>query len=142
MAEKAKTTTAKSNTSNHARRARKVALVPGTDLLGQPVSGFVLFLREHAIVGLAVGFIIGTQVQTVVKQLTDSFINPLFALLFSGNKSLAARTFTLHFGDRHANFGWGAVAYTLLDFLFVLIVLYAMIKIFSLDKLDKVKEKK
>jgi hypothetical protein len=31
------------------------------------VGGFIDFVREHAVVGLAVGFVIGTQVQTVVK---------------------------------------------------------------------------
>lgn len=138
-AEKAKATAPRQNARHHVRRARKSMIDIAPDVFSQPVSGFVMFLREHAIVGLAIGFVIGTQVQSMVKQLTDSFINPLFALLFSGNKSLAARTFTLHFGGRHANFGWGAFAYALLDFLFVLAVLYTLIKLFGLDKLDKKK---
>lgn len=100
-------------------------------------SGFVGFLREHAIVGLAVGFVIGTQVQTVVKQLIASFIDPLFQLMFPGNKTLSARTFTLHFSNRHANFGWGAVVYAIIDLLFVLFVIYLIIRVFNLDKLDK-----
>ena len=133
---KAKTTTQKQTTKQHLRRAHKSVIGVTPDVFSQPVNGFVIFLREHAIVGLAVGFVVGTQVQTVVKQVTDSFINPLFALFFSGNETLAARTFTLHFGNRHANFGWGAVAYALLDFLFVLAVLYALIRISKLDKLD------
>src|SRR5438270_6152219 len=71
----------------------KVSVIVGPD---EVVSGFVGFLREHAIVGLAVGFVIATQVQSVVKQLTDGFINPLFTLFFGG-KTLTTRTFTLHF---------------------------------------------
>lgn len=133
---KAKTTTQKQTAKHHVRRAQKVVISATPGVFTQPVNGFVIFLREHAIVGLAVGFVIGTQVQTVVKQITDSFINPMFALFFSGNETLAARTFTLHFGNRHANFGWGAVAYTLLDFLFVLAVLYILIRVSKLDKLD------
>ena len=136
---KSNTPTKRPTARQHVRRARKSVIDIAPDVFSQPVSGFVMFLREHAIVGLAIGFVIGTQVQAVVKQITDSFINPLFALLFSGNKSLAARTFTLHFGRRHANFGWGAFAYTLLDFLFVLAVLYTLIKVSKLDKLDKKK---
>ncbi|HEY1835360.1 MAG TPA: MscL family protein [Candidatus Saccharimonadales bacterium] len=105
----------------------------------RPVSGFAEFLRERAVVGLAVGFVLGTQVQTVVKQFISSFVDPLFQLLFSGNKALSSRTFTLHFDGRHANFGWGEVAYALLDFLFVAATIYVVIKIFKLDKLDKKK---
>jgi large-conductance mechanosensitive channel len=95
------------------------------------------FIREHAIVGLAVGFVIGTQVQTVVKQLVASFIDPAFELLFGSN--LTNATYTWHFHGRYANFGWGAFVYGLLDFLFVLIAIYALIKFFKLDKLDKPK---
>ena len=129
------------NPKHHVRRATRAVTAIAPDAFAQPVGGFVTFLREHAIVGLAVGFVIGSQVQALVKQGTDSFINPLFQLLFSGNKSLTSRTFTLHFGGRHANFAWGAMTYALLDFLFVLAAIYVTIKIFSLDKLDKKKEK-
>lgn len=102
-------------------------------------NGFIDFLREHAIVGLAVGFAIGTQAQTVVKQLIASFIDPLFKLLFPGDKVLSQRTYTWHFDGRSANFGWGAVVYTLIDFIFVLFVIYIIIKLFNLDKLDRPK---
>jgi len=100
-----------------------------------PVGGFFQFLREYAVVGLAVGFIIGLQAQVLVKQLVASFIDPAFQLFFG--KSLQARTFTLHFRDHFANFGWGAFVYNLLSFFFVLAAIYAIVKIFSLDKLDK-----
>lgn len=105
-----------------------------------PVSGFVGFLREHAVVGLAVGFAIATQAQALIKQLITSFIDPLYALLFSGGK-LSTKTTTLHFHGRDAAFTWGAFIYTLIDFLFVLMAIYFIIKLFNLDKLDKPKEK-
>ena len=101
-------------------------------------SGFTDFLRQNAIVGLAVGFVVGTQVQGVVKQLIASFIDPLTALLFGGVE-LSSRTFTLHLGHQYAKFGWGALVYILIDFLFVLAVIYGIIKLFQLDKLDKPK---
>ena len=100
------------------------------------VDGFVSFLREHAIVGLAVGLVIGTQVKVLVDQLVASFINPLFTLLFGG-QALSKRTFTVSFSGRHEAFGWGAVVYSLIDFLFILAAIYALIKLFKLDKLDK-----
>lgn len=106
-----------------------------------PVSGFVGFLRENAVVGLAVGFAIATQAQALIKQLLDSFINPLYALFFEGGK-LSAKTTTLQLNGRESSIAWGQFAYTLLNFLFVLAAIYAIIKIFNLDKLSKPKDKK
>ena len=100
-----------------------------------PVSGFVGFLRDYAVVGLAVGFVIGLQAQNLVKALVSSFIDPAFNLLFG--QALSQRTFVLHFHGRTAGFTWGAFAYNLLDFLFVIAAIYAIVKIFSLDKLDR-----
>ncbi len=102
-----------------------------------PVSGFVRFLRENAIVSLAIGFVLATQMQSLIKQLIASFIDPLFKLLFG--QTLSQRTFTLHFHARSANFQWGAFVYILLDFLFVAAAVYTIIKILALDKLDKPK---
>lgn len=104
-----------------------------------PVDGFVEFLKEYAVVGLAVGFIIGLQAQTLVKQLVSSFIDPAFHLFFG--QALQARTFTLHFGDRYANFGWGAFVYGLFSFFFVLAAIYAIVKVFALDKFNKASKK-
>jgi large-conductance mechanosensitive channel len=104
-----------------------------------PLDGFVMFLREHAIVGLAVGFAIATQVQALVKQLITSFIDPMYGLFFS--QKLSDKTVTLHWHDRAQIFTWGAFAYTMLDFIFVIGVIYSIIKIFNLDKWDKPKKK-
>lgn len=102
-----------------------------------PFTGFITFLRERAVVGLAIGFVIGTQVQAVVKQFITSFVDPLFALVIPGNKTLSDQTWAIHLGNRHAVFGWGAVAYALLDFIFILVIIYAVLKILQLDRLDK-----
>lgn len=117
----------------------KITVVMAQEL--NPAPGFVAFLREHAIVGLAVGFAIATQVQGVVKQLIASFIDPLYALLFNGQQ-LSTMTVTLHWHGRQAAFGWGSFVYTLIDFLFVVAIIYIAIKTFHLDSLDKPKEEK
>lgn len=100
-----------------------------------PVTGFVGFLRDYAVVGLAVGFVIGLQAQNLVKVLVSSFIDPAFNLLFG--QALNQRAFVAHFHGRTASFTWGAFAYALLDFVFVLAAIYAIVKFFNLDKLDK-----
>ncbi|HXR49420.1 MAG TPA: MscL family protein [Verrucomicrobiae bacterium] len=105
--------------------------------VGGSMSGFVTFLRERAIVGLAVGFAIGSQAQVVVKQFISSFVDPLFKLLIPGDQVLSARNWTIGFGGHTAIFGWGAMVYTLIDFLFILFMIYLVIHLLRLDQLDK-----
>ncbi|HVX24067.1 MAG TPA: MscL family protein [Candidatus Saccharimonadales bacterium] len=119
------------------RTQKPVAQVVVQEL--NPAKGFVGFLREHAIVGLAVGFAIGTQAQQLIKDLITSFIDPLFNLLFG--ESLVKRTFTWHFRGRHENFQWGLFVHSLASFLFVLLVIYLILRSFNLDEFDRPKKK-
>lgn len=117
-------------------RGRSVTvLLEPEELVREQVNGFVTFLREKAIVGLMIGFVVGSQLQAVVKQLTASFFDPAFQLFFGGVK-LSDRTFTVHLWQNSADFGWGGIAYALLNLIFVLALIYALVKIFQLDKLD------
>jgi large-conductance mechanosensitive channel len=135
---KTETSTIKIETKKGARKPTIHVITDTDDMVREKVSGFFGFLRERAVVGLAVGFVVATQVQGVAKALITGFIDPLFTLLFGGD-ALSRRTFTLHFHRHHADFGWGSVIYALLDFLFVVAAIYAIIKLFKLDKLDKPK---
>jgi large-conductance mechanosensitive channel len=105
-----------------------------------PVGGFANFLREYTVVSLAIGFVVATQVQGLVKLLVAGFVDPFTKLMFG--HALSNRTFTLHWHTRAANFNWGGFVYGLIDFLIVLVVIYVIIKIFQLDKLNKSKDKR
>jgi large-conductance mechanosensitive channel len=118
------------------KKPRPKSVIDSTD---EAVTGFLDFLREYAVIGLVIGFVIGGQVQTLVKQLVSSFIDPLTQLLFG--KALSTRTFALHFHGREAYFGWGALVYSLIIFLLVLITMYIVIKYLHLDELAKAKKK-
>lgn len=115
------------------KRRRKPSLV-GTASTEIAV-GFLDFVRNHAVVSLAVGFIIATQAQALVKQLVDSFITPTFQFFFSG--ALTKDTLTYHFNGRTIHYTWGIFASDIIDFILVLLVLYLIITFFKLDKLDK-----
>jgi large-conductance mechanosensitive channel len=114
----------------------KPHVIVGTD---EAIGGFFEFLRAHAVIALAIGFVIATQIQALAKQMIASFIDPAFQLL--GGQALSQRTFTLHWHDRAANFGWGIFVYSLLDVLFVLVAIYVVVKIFKLEKLENPKNK-
>lgn len=102
-------------------------------------SGFLTFVREQGVVGLAIGLVIGTQVKMVVDQLISSFINPLIGLILPGEGNLSQKKFTLTVGDKAAIFEWGQFVYVLISFLAVAIIIYYIIHGLKLDKIDKKK---
>ena len=105
-----------------------------------PVTGFLEFIRDHAVVGLAIGFIVGQQANALVKLLVDAFISPAFQLLFG--KALNQRSVTLHRHTQPIVFAWGSFVYGLLSFIFVVFAIYVTVKLFNLDKLEKPKPKR
>lgn len=119
---------------HHYRHGSGSGYMDADDLVREQVGGFVTFLRDHAVVGVAIGFIIGLQAQTLVKQLVESFVTPLLTLMVGPDlihKQWVADSRT------HVVFTWGEFLYTLADFLAVLLFIYLVVKFLKLDKLDK-----
>ncbi|MET1033344.1 MAG: MscL family protein [Candidatus Saccharimonadales bacterium] len=103
-------------------------------------SGFMGFLREQSVVGLAIGLVLGTQAKVLVDQIIASFINPIVGLLLPGQGTLKDKIFTVNWNGKTAQFGWGAFVLSLLTFVIVAAVVYYVFKGLKLDKLDKKKE--
>lgn len=123
------------------RRHHGVAIVlDSDDVLRNQVGGFANFLRDYAVVGLAIGFIVGQQANAVVKQLVASFVDPWLQVLFG--KDLNDRVAILHHNTTPVEVPWGTFVYTLIEFFVVLLTIYLVIKLFRLDKLQKKKRKK
>jgi large conductance mechanosensitive channel len=122
------------------RHTGVTVLLDSDDILREQVGGFTNFLREYAVVGLAVGFIVGQQANAVVKQLVASFIDPWLKVLFG--QDLSKATATVHHGTTDVPVPWGAFVYTFIEFIFVAVTIYLVVKLFRLDKLKKPKEKK
>ena len=108
------------------------------DVLKEQVGGFTNFLREYAVVGLAVGFILGQQANAVAKQLATSFIQPWLQVLFG--KDFSDWTYVAHHGTQKIDVAWGQFVYTFIEFLFVAITIYVVVRLLRLDKLKKLKE--
>lgn len=116
--------------------AREKAAVVVEVVTPKAVDGFIDFLREKAVVGLAIGVVIGTQLKVITDSLNNGFISPLFGLLLNG-EALNEQVLKVSWHGRTADLAWGAVVYQVISFLFILAVFYAIIKFFKLDKLDK-----
>jgi len=104
------------------------------------VRGFVDFLREQSVVGLAIGLVLGTQAKQLVDQMIASFFNPFIGLLLPGEGTLAQKKATLHLFGKEAEFAWGAFVISLITFVIVAAVVYFIFRGLRLDKLDKKKE--
>lgn len=103
-------------------------------------SGFVDFIREQGVIGLAVGLAIGTAAGDTVKKLVEGFINPIVQLLIGSQEGLQSASFTLKIGDRQGDFMWGAFVSSLISLIATALVVYLIVHWMKLDKLDKAKE--
>ena len=104
-------------------------------MIKQKMAGFMDFIREQGVVGLAVGFILGGAVSKIVTSLVDNIINPLIGALL-GKVDLTDKA--IHMGT--VALKWGAFVSTIVDFIIVAAVIYFGVKALGLNKLDKKKE--
>lgn len=100
--------------------------------------GFLNFIREQGVVGLAVGFLLGGAVSKLVTSLISDIINPLLGIIlgFAGNLKDA------YIVIGSARFMWGNFVTTLIDLVIVAAIVYYGVHGLGLDKIDKPKEKK
>ncbi len=108
--------------------------IPGTNMVKGKMGGFMDFIREQGVVGLAVGFILGGAVSKTVSSLVDNIINPLVGAML-GKVALADKALTMG----AISLKWGGFVSTVVDFLIVAAVVYFGVKSLGLDKLDKAK---
>lgn len=104
--------------------------------------GFMDFIREQGVVGLAVGLAIGTSATVLVKSIVDNMINPIVGLILPGSSDLNSKYICLEkVGTECVNkLSYGAVISNLISFLAVALVIYFVVMGLKLDKLDKKKE--
>jgi len=100
------------------------------------MKGFLDFIREQGVVGLAVGFILGGAVAKVVASLVTDIINPVLGLVLGATDGLKSAVLTV--GTTKITYGNFLGA--LIDFLIIALVVYFGVKGLGLDKLDKKKE--
>src|SRR5688572_30357853 len=116
-----------------AKRVREVAK--------EEVNGFLDFIREKGVVGLAIGIIIGSAVTQTVNTLVTGLINPFIGLVLPRSTTLAEIKY--HVGPEGPSqkiFEVGQFASTLLNLMVISAVIYFGVKWLKLDKLDKKKD--
>jgi large conductance mechanosensitive channel len=99
------------------------------------MKGFIDFIREQGIVGLAVGFILGGAVSKVVAAFVSDIINPLLGAALGVTEGLK----TASFGIGVVRILYGDFISVIIDFLVIALVIYYGVRLIGLDKLDKKK---
>ena len=96
------------------------------------MSGFITFIREQGVIGLAIGFILGGAVSRVVSSLVDDIIQPLLGSLLGSPDGLSSLTV--------GPVTYGNFITTTIDFVIIAAVIYFMFKGLGLDKMDAKKK--
>ena len=99
------------------------------------MKGFLNFIREQGVVGLAVGFILGGAVSKFVTALIEDLISPILGVLLGmagglKDASLLIGPVKLFYGDFISSF---------IDFAVIALVVYFLVHGLKLDRLDKKK---
>ena len=118
---------------SQAARAKAAALTGGHG------SGFMNFVREQGVIGLAVGLAIGAAAGDTVKKLVEGFISPVVQFIVGSKAGLESSTWTFEWLGRSAEFKWGAFISSLITLLATAFVIYLIIHFLKLDKLDRKK---
>jgi large conductance mechanosensitive channel len=100
------------------------------------MKGFLNFIREQGVVGLAVGFILGGAVSKVVTAIVTDLINPVLGLALGAVGGLKNASF----GIGSARVMYGDFVSVFIDFIVVALVVYFGVTLLKLDKLDKKKD--
>lgn len=99
------------------------------------MKGFLNFIREQGVVGLAVGFLLGGAVSKFVTAFITDLINPILGVILGMAGSLKDAYFSIG----PVKFLYGDFLSSLIDFLVVAFVVYFAVKLLRLDRLDKKK---
>ena len=100
------------------------------------MKGFMEFIREQRVIGLAVGFILGGAIGKLVASFVTDLINPILGIVLGLTGGLRDAYFKIG----PAKIMWGNFLNTAVDFFIIVLVVYSVVKGLRLDKLDRKKK--
>lgn len=99
------------------------------------LQGFLCFVREQGVVGLAVGFILGGSISKMVSSFVNDIVNPLLSIILGSTENLK----NAYVGVGGVQIRYGSFFAVVIDFVIVALVVYFGVKGLGLDRLDKKK---
>jgi large conductance mechanosensitive channel len=99
------------------------------------VRGFVNFIREQGVVGLAVGLVLGGAVTTVVKSLIDNIVMPPIGFLLGSANGIKGLSWTLGSSmGQPVVLQYGTFINDMINFMVIAAVVYFTVHLLGLDK--------
>lgn len=109
----------------------------------RPLQGFVNFIREQGVVGLAVGLTLGLAAKSLVDSIVANIFNPIIGVLTGGidlsNKVACLKSLNTP-NTCVTPMRYGRVLSDLISFLIVAFLVYIVVHGLKLDRLDKKKD--
>ena len=96
------------------------------------MTGFIQFIREQGVIGLAIGFVLGGAISKVVSSLVTDVVNPLIGMAIGSVEGLAEMSV--------GTVMLGSFISSIIDFLIIAAVVYFGFRGLRLDRLDVKKE--
>ncbi len=106
----------------------------------QEFGDFIEFIRVQGVVGLAIGFVIGTQAKTLVDAFTGSFVSPILGAISGNGRGLVDQHLIVIVNSHKMDFAYGSFLFAVINFLIIMGIIYFTFKWLKLDKLDKKKD--
>lgn len=100
-------------------------------------NGFVDFIRNQGIVGVAIGLAIGSVAAGTVKTIVEGFVTPIVQFVVGTHKTLEVQVWHVELWGRTADFKWGAALSSLITLIATVFVIYLIVHFARLDKLNK-----
>jgi len=114
---------------------KKIAKVGSSQM-----KGFLDFIRTHGVIGLAVGLVLGGAVGVVVKSLINNVVMPPIGLLLGSAEGLTGLKWAIGtVNGKEAVLQYGVFLNDFINFLVIAFVIYFIVHMLRLDKLDKPK---
>lgn len=133
----AKTVTkVKAKEENSSKREKAAELGKlGAEKLKGGASGFMKFIKEQNVVGLAVGLVLGTAAGSLVNSLIDNIIMPPLGFLLGSADGLKGLEFNMGVTPtgEEAILHYGVFINDLINFLVLAFCVYFVIKLLKLD---------
>lgn len=105
------------------------------------VQGFINFVREQGVVGLAVGLTLGLAAKGLVDSIVSNIFNPVIGMMTGGidlgNKVACLRSLN---NTCMTPMRYGQVISDFVGFLIVAVAVYLVVHSLKLDRLDKKKD--
>ncbi len=106
--------------------------------MSKQLDGFMIFIREQGVVGLAVGLILGGAVSKFVTAIIEDVVNPIVGVVLGSTAGLSSMKMMIP--GTNAAIKYGDLISKALDFIVIAAVVYYVVHGLGLDKADKKKE--